>query len=88
MAELAAGGEVPAPAPVAKTKAKVVAARQQREHELSAMRQEREDLQRTQRALTKRIKLEQKQHARALRRLKTVPSERIIQFFRERGEDV
>ena len=65
---------------------RAAAARRAREAEIVALRQRRATLKAEQKRLAKDLRLEQQRHARAVKRMRTLPTGVILQHLRERGE--
>ena len=65
---------------------RAAAARRAREAEIVALRHRRATLKAEQKRLAKDLRLEQQRHARAVKRMRTLPTGVILQHLRERGE--
>ena len=68
--------------------AAAAAARQARADRFNQMKAQREDLKKEQKRLATQLKKEQQAHQRAVKKMRTLPTEVILQCLRERGENV
>ena len=79
----AVGGAAPGPAVVAA--AAGAAARQARLDHMTQVRERRKELMREQRDLAAEARKEQQAHQRAVKKMRTLPTDVILQCLRERG---